>query len=145
MSLATGRYLSHVVEIVVPESPFAELRASEEQHPRLPLSGLGILSICIGLTVPVFVGFGYSLVLFGKQPPSDETEVAADPALSGYFVVALGCCYGLVLAPVGALVGVCGLLQSNRRRLPVLVGIAINMTTVAILYLGGNPFGWSIR
>jgi hypothetical protein len=120
----------------VSESPFADLHGSEAKHAgpkHLPLSRLGILSMSIGLVVPIVVGLGYCLVLITSAFP-------------GYLVVGVGCAYGYVLCPVGAVVGVSGLLQTNRRRWPVLVGIAINMAIVAIIYLGvGNPFVWSIR
>ena len=94
--------------------------------------------------MPLFVGVGYGLVLIGDLLSAEDEA----RSFGGELAVALGCCYGYVIAPVGALIGVCGLLQTSRRRWPVLLGIAINMAIVAILYLGVlNPlagFNWML-
>jgi hypothetical protein len=100
----------------VQESPFGELddQSRSKQRGRLPLSGLGILSICIGLVEPGFVSLGCGLVVLGYP-----SEAAHGPGL-GHLVMMFGSCYGFILCPVGALIGVCALLQTNRRRWPVL-------------------------
>jgi hypothetical protein len=138
---AEGLLLAGLGGAFVRESPFGDLQGSEDKHAgptRLPLSRLGLLSISIGLVVPIVVGLGYCLVLITSHLPPDDAEVVAQPAFLGYLVVGVGCCYGYVLCPVGAVVGVSGLLQTNRRRWPVLVGIATNIGV-------GNPFSRLVR
>lgn len=103
------------------EPPAAELHALEPPH-----AGLGIASFLVGL----LVGFG-EMAAVGWAGYTEVTHPGTMTAESPQaMILGLAMLGGLGLAFLGALLGIGGLFQTNRKRIFAVLGVIFNVMVV---------------
>jgi Zn-finger nucleic acid-binding protein len=127
---------------------------------KLPASGLGLASVTIGLLTAVLfaIGIAYQIasaskLIVVKKANSEETAEKIRDAIEGrkttkpakdprepqqfqvpaatVFYVGFGVCTGLVLSPLGLVLGLAALFQPDRRHAASAVGIFLNVLALA--------------